>query len=179
VLEYASKRHLKSISRYWLKCQAWSPFDRDPVAFEPLYFNFHPDYMARCLQKSGFETRRRLAVSYFRVGALKRLVPVSVLVALDRLVQLTGQIALYSPSVFTLNIATGSTPPAALDGPLFKCPVCGALLHVEGDDLICPGEDGRWALRDGIYDFKENLASEKAAERQFEGKEHEARLVQR
>jgi SAM-dependent methyltransferase len=177
VLEYASKRHLKSVLRYCLKCQAWSPFDCDPVAFEPLYFNFHPDHMARCLRECGFETRRRLAVSYFRVGALKRLVPLSVLVALDRLAQPTGQIAVYSPSVFTLNIATGSTPPAALDGPLFKCPLCGALLYAEGDALICPSGDGRWAVRDGIYDFKENLASEKAAERRFDGEEHEARLA--
>jgi len=160
VLEYASKRHLKSILRYLVRFQTWNPFDREPVAFDALYFNFHPDYMASCLQECGFETRRRLAVSYFRVGALKRLVPLSVLVALDRLVQPTGQIALYSPSVFTLNFATGSAPPAALDGPLFKCPLCGALLREEGDKLICPEGDGRWAVRDGIYDFKENLVTE-------------------
>ncbi len=105
-------------------------------------------------------TRRKLAVSYFRVGVLKRLIPLSVLVTLDRLMQPTGQIALYSPSVFTLNFATGSTPPAAPDGPLFKCPLCGAHLYEEGDELICPTGDGRWAVRDGIYDFKENLAAE-------------------
>ncbi|MCL4237510.1 MAG: methyltransferase domain-containing protein [Anaerolineae bacterium] len=160
VLEYASKRHLKSTLRYLVRRQDWNPFEREPVAFDALYFNFHPDYMAACLRECGFVTRRKLAVSYFRVGVLKRLIPLSVLVTLDRLMQPTGQIALYSPSVFTLNFATGSTPPAAPDGPLFKCPLCGAHLYEEGDELICPTGDGRWAVRDGIYDFKENLAAE-------------------
>lgn len=171
VLEYASKHHLKAILRYWLRCQDWSPFDCDPVEFYELYFNFHPTHMARCLRECGFETRRKLAVSYFRAATLKRLVPANVLVALDRLVQPTGQFALYSPSVFTLNVATGSTPPAALDGPLFKCPLCGALLYAEGDQLVCPGGDGRWAVRDGLYDFKDNLVSEKVAGRQPESRQ--------
>ena len=171
VLEYATKHHLKAILRYWLRCQDWSPFDCDPVEFYELYFNFHPTHMARCLRECGFETRRKLAVSYFRAATLKRLVPANVLVALDRLVQPTGQFALYSPSVFTLNIAAGSTPPAALDGPLFKCPLCGALLYAEGDQLVCPGGDGRWAVRDGLYDFKDNLVSEKVAGRQPESRQ--------
>ncbi len=159
ILEYASKRHFKSMLRYWLKRQEWSPFDLDPVEFVRLNFDFHPDYMARALKESGFETRRQLALSYFRLGALKRFVPVSALVALDRLLQPTGQIALYSPSVFTLNTARGDTPPAAVDGPLFKCQVCGGPLHQDGDSMVCARGDGRWAIHDGLYDFKDNLAT--------------------
>jgi SAM-dependent methyltransferase len=154
VLEYASKRHLKSILRYTLGRQDWSPFDRAPVEFVKLNFDFHPDYMADCLRGAGFVTRRRLALSYLRLGLLKRLVPMSLLVALDRLLQPTGQIAPYSPSVFTLNIATGDRPAAALDGPLFKCLNCGGPLHQEGDEMICAQGDGRWRIQDGIYDFK-------------------------
>ncbi|MBN1200843.1 MAG: class I SAM-dependent methyltransferase [Anaerolineae bacterium] len=157
VLEFASKRHLKAILRYWLKRQDWNPFDLEPVEFVKLNFDFHPEYMARCLREAGFETRRRLALSYFRLGFLKRRVPLSLLVALDRLLQPTGQIAPYSPSVFTLNVAVGDTPPAAPDGSLFKCLHCGGVLHQEGDVMICANGDGRWAVHDGIYDFKEPL----------------------
>jgi len=155
VLEYANKRNLKAILRYWLKRQSWDPFDEAPVEFVELNFDFHPRYMAGCLQAAGFETRRRLAVSYFRMGLLKRTIPVSILVALDRLLQPTGQIAPFSPSVFTLNVAVGDAPPGALDGPLFRCPACGGALVDEGETLACERGDGRWALRDGIYDFKE------------------------
>ncbi len=155
VLEYASKRNLKAILRYGLRRQAWSPFDAEPVEFVKLNFDFHPAYMARCLQKAGFHTRRRLALSYFRLNLLKRIVPLSLLVFLDKLLQPTGQIAPFSPSVFTLNAAIGDTPPYAVNGPLFKCLNCGGSLHVEGDMLVCENRDGRWMIRDGIYDFKE------------------------
>ncbi len=165
VLEYASKRHGEAVLRYLLRRQTWNPFDREPVSFGPLYFNFHPDYMTQCLRECGFETRRCLAVSYFRLNLLKRLLPLGVLVTLDRLMQPTGRIALYSPSVYTLNVAVGETPPAALDGPLFKCPQCGALLETAEDEVTCPNGDGRWACRDGLYDFKENLGPKKTRRR--------------
>lgn len=154
VLEYANKRNLKAMLRYRLRRQAWDPHDEAPVEFVPLNFDFHPDYMARELAAAGFTTERRLAVSYFRLGALKRWVPTGLLVTLDRLLQPTGAAAPYSPSVFTLNRAVGKTPPAALDGPLFRCPICGGPLRGEGDRLRCEACGAAWAVQDGIYDFK-------------------------
>ncbi|NDJ78433.1 MAG: class I SAM-dependent methyltransferase [Chloroflexi bacterium] len=159
ILEYANKRNLKAILRYWLKRQDWSPFDLEPVEFVELNFDFHPDYMARCLAEARFETQRRLAVSYFRLGVLKRTVPTALLVRLDRLLQPTGKFAAYSPSIFTHNIATGDAPPDAVDGPLFKCLHCGSPLHHDGDSMVCENGDGRWAIRDGIYDFKEPFSA--------------------
>lgn len=157
VLEFACKRNLKAILRYWLRRQDWNPFDHEPVEFVKLNFDFHPDYMARCLRDAGFTTERRLALSYLRLGLLKRTLPTSLLVALDSALQPTGRFALYSPSVFTDNRAVGDTPPAALDGPLFKCLHCGSPLDRDGDRMVCPNGDGQWAVRDGIYDFKAPL----------------------
>ncbi|MBI5958888.1 MAG: class I SAM-dependent methyltransferase [Chloroflexi bacterium] len=157
VLEYASKRNLKAILRYWLRRQNWNPFDHEPVEFVKLNFDFHPEYMADCLRQAGFITRRRLALSYFRLGLLKRIVPVSVLVALDRLLQPTGGAAPFSPSVFTLNIAAGDTPAAGVDSAIFKCLNCGGTLHRGGDEMICARGDGRWRIHNGIYDFKEQV----------------------
>ncbi|MCD4686327.1 MAG: class I SAM-dependent methyltransferase [Anaerolineae bacterium] len=159
VLEYASKRNLKAILRYLLRQQDWNPFDQEPVEFVELNFDFHPQYMARCLHEAGFTTERRLALSYFRLGTLKRLVPTAILAALDSLLQPTGQIAPYSPSVFTRNRVEGDAPPAALDGPLFKCLNCGAPLQQDGERMVCTNGDEQWAIRDGIYDFKEPIAA--------------------
>lgn len=157
VLEYANKRNLKAIARYWLGRQRWNPFDEAPVEFVALNFDFHPDAMARWLREAGFATERRRALSYLRLGALKRALPTGLLVTLDRLLQPTGEWAPYSPSVFTLNRAIGDTPPAALEGPLFKCLNCGGPLRVDGETVVCDAGDGRWPIRDGIYDFKEPL----------------------
>lgn len=158
VLEYANKRNLKAIARYWLKRQAWDPFDPAPVEFVALNFDFHPDTMEGWLRGAGFVTERRRALSYFRLGILKRAFPTRLLVALDRLLQPSGEWALYSPSVFTRNRAVGDEPAAALDGPLFKCLNCGGLLRTEGETVVCANGDGRWAIRDGIYDFKEAIS---------------------
>ncbi len=158
VLEYANKRNLKAIIRYGLKRQTWNPFDPALVEFVALNFDFHPDAMEGWLREAGFVTERRRALSYFRLGVLKRAVPTRLLVALDRLLQPTGEWALYSPSVFTRNRAVGEGPAPALDGPLFKCLSCGGPLHVEGETVACANGDGRWAIRDGIYDFKEAIS---------------------
>ncbi len=157
VLEYANKRNFKAILRWLLRRQNWSPFDPEPVEFVELNFDFHPRYMAEQLKAAGFRTERRLALSYFRLGALKRFMPTDVLVALDALLQPTGKIAPFSPSVFTLNRAVGDEPPAALDGPIFKCVACGSALERDGERMVCPRGCGAWAIHDGIYDFKENV----------------------
>lgn len=158
VLEYANKRHLKAIARYLLRQQDWNPFDEAPVEFVKLNFDFHPAYMARCLTEAGFHPERRLALSYFRLGLLKRLVPMFWLALLDRLLQPTGQLGPFSPSVFTLNFAQGEKPAYALDSPIFKCPTCGGELDQTGDTLTCRSCGARWAVRDGIYDFKQSLS---------------------
>jgi hypothetical protein len=51
----------------------------------------------------------------------------------------------------------GPGAPAA-PGQFFKCPACGsAALSEQNDHLLCGGCGRRWAVRDGIYDFKEPL----------------------
>ncbi|MBI5928522.1 MAG: methyltransferase domain-containing protein [Chloroflexi bacterium] len=158
VLEFANKRNFKAILRYLLRRQSWNPFSSEPIEFVKLNFDFHPHFMADALGGAGFATKRRLAVSYFRLGILKRFVPTSVLVALDKWLQPTGGVMAYSPSVFTKNVAVGSSPVRNFDGPLFKCPACGSTALMKQEDrLTCGGCGAQWAVRDGIYDFREPL----------------------
>ncbi len=164
ILEYANKRNLKAILRRAAGRQAWNPGSLEPVELIPLNFNFHPAYMLMVMRESGFDVRRRLAVSYFRLGALKRVIPGGALAAMDGAVQTWAP--LYSPSVFSANEARPDWPgqqgPAGdIDQPLaFRCPVCGGDLEAAGpDELICLADTcgRRWVRRDGIYDFKEPL----------------------
>ncbi|MBN1963409.1 MAG: class I SAM-dependent methyltransferase [Anaerolineae bacterium] len=155
VLEFANKRNLKAMARHALGRQDWSPYTPEPVEFVELNFDFHPAYMAAELRAAGFTTGARLAVSYFRLGALKRFVPTGALVALDSALQRIAP--LYSPSVFTLNQAAGSGPDVVAEPLRFVCPTCGGALRDEGDVLVCAADGARWALRDGVYDFKESI----------------------
>ncbi len=157
ILEYANKRNLKAMVRYLLRRQAWSPFTPEPVEFAELNFDFHPKAVRGWLRELGFHIDRTLAVSYFRIEALKRLVPTGILVGLDSLLQWTGGLAQFSPSVFLGLRAVGETPQAA-PGSFFKCPECGHAPLTDGKDaLACPACKKRWGIQDGIYNFKEPL----------------------
>lgn len=159
VLEFANKHNLKAILRYSVRRQDWSPFDREPVEFVKLNFDFHPAWMRERLAEVGLQVQELRTVSHFRLGLLKRVVPTGLLVALDRLLQPTGALWQLSPSVFVRGTAdTGK--PAAPSGAFFRCTVCGStLLTLEGggDVLSCTDCGARFAVRGGIYDFKAPL----------------------
>ena len=157
VFEFANKRNLKAIARYLLCRQDWSPFDREPVEFVKLNFDFHPAWMRERLAEVGLRVREARTVSHFRVGFLKRVVPTGLLVALERLLQPTGALCQLTPSVFLRCTAgeAGSTEPP---GVFFRCTVCGSTMLVEeGEAFSCTDCGARFAVRDGIYDFKAPL----------------------
>ena len=159
ILEYANKRNLKAIARYITKRQSWNPFSKEPIEFEKLNFNFHPAAVRAWLKESYFKPTRHLTVSHFRVALLKKLIPYELLASLDALMQPTGILWQYTPSVFVKSQSVGDSP-FAPTGAFFRCPSCGNELPSGSEAnqvIICNSCGKRWAVRDGIYDFKEPL----------------------
>jgi ubiquinone/menaquinone biosynthesis C-methylase UbiE/uncharacterized protein YbaR (Trm112 family) len=154
ILEFANKQNLKSILRYALGRQHWSPFSPEPVEFAPLNFDFHPATVRNWLQLAGFTVERTLTVSHYRIGLFKKLLPTGLLVAMDSLAQLTGNWWQLSPSVFTRCRAVGGQP-AALPQAIFRCPACGfGPLTSAPTEIICPDCQRHYPLQDGVYDFR-------------------------
>jgi ubiquinone/menaquinone biosynthesis C-methylase UbiE len=154
ILEYANKHNLKAILRYALRRQSWSPFSLEAVEFAGLNYDFHPQAVRSWLQTSGFSVERQLTVSHFRVGSLKSIIPLDVLVKLDSLVQLSGDWWQLSPSVFVLANALGNTPVSA-PGELFRCLACEHFpLQHGAESITCPNCGHQWIFEDGIYDFR-------------------------
>ena len=152
ILEFANKRNIKAIARYLLKRQSWSPFDKSPYEFVPLNYDFHPDWMKQAIQEAGFRTEEALAISNFRLPAIKKRVSPQTLAKIDNAIAGPGAALSLSPSILTKNIAT--KPKGMVDG-LFQCPKCGSrtLKHTE-DAIICLDCDSLWPIRDGIFDFR-------------------------
>jgi SAM-dependent methyltransferase len=157
VLEFANKRNLKAILRYLVGRQAWSPFDLKPVEFASLNFDFHPAWIQHQLARVGLRIQERRAVSIFRLALLKRLVPTYILVALDRLCQPAGGLLPLSPSVF-VRCTAGPDRPGAPGRAFFRCTTCDSVVLTEEEStLLCVDCGARFAVRDGIYDFKDPL----------------------
>lgn len=164
ILEHANKRNLKAMARYALRRQSWSPYDHHPHEFVELNFVFHPRYIVEMLAVNGFAIQRRIPVSFFRMGVLKRVFPLNWLVKADDLLQNT--MAYISPSIFIKAVRSPShpysktIPPtgklAEYDTyePLLACPRTRGPLVREGNELISVRTGLRYAIRDGIYDFK-------------------------
>jgi ubiquinone/menaquinone biosynthesis C-methylase UbiE len=161
ILEFANKLNLKSILRYWLGKQDWNPFMLEPIEFVKLNFDFHPKAIRGWLRGLGFSIEKTLTVSHFRLGLLKRLVPAKFLAALDGLFQPTGALWQFTPSVFVKAKAGGENQQREIPlhvPDLFKCPECGeGNLQDKNDHLLCPSCSARWAVKEGIYDFREKM----------------------
>ncbi len=157
ILEFANKLNLKSILRYWLRGQTWSPFTLEPVEFAELNFDFHPKAVFGWLKDLGFTIEKKLAVSHFRVGLFKKIIPTSILVFFDSIFQWTGAWWQLTPSVFVR--CRGGWPSAPTrTGGFFKCPECGhAPLEDKMDYLECSSCKRKWGVKDGIYDFREPM----------------------
>ncbi|NMB62607.1 MAG: class I SAM-dependent methyltransferase [Chloroflexi bacterium] len=152
ILEFANKHNLKAMLRYLLGKQRWSPYSLEQVEFVELNFNFHPRQIRRWLRAAGFSVRQQLTVSHFRVGFLKRHVPLGILKGLDAALQWTGALWQLTPSVFVKNIFLQGTP---LQEFAFKCPACGyAPLPPKAQDIPCPQCGKVYKYQDGIYDFR-------------------------
>lgn len=159
LLEHANKQNLKAIVRYALKRQSWSPYERGPYEFVELNYVFHPQFMVEALTEHGFVVEQRIPLSWFRAELLKRVVPIGALVGLDSVLQRTG--FLVTPSIFVRShkLASGGPTASSINvhahpDSLFVCPESGGTLTREGDVLYSAKSGLRWAVRDGIYDFK-------------------------
>lgn len=172
VLEFANKLNLKSILRYWLGKQDWSPFTLEPVEFVKLNFDFHPKAVKGWLIELGFSIEKTLAVSHFRLGILKRLFPAKFLAALDGIFQPTGELFQLTPSVFiksrrdnprgypprgeSVAERAGASPAPTTVMDLFKCPDCGGeKMEDAKEHLRCVHCSAKWNIQNGIYDFRE------------------------
>lgn len=163
VLEYANKRNLKSMFRYALGRQSWSPFDPEPVEFASLNYDYHPRWMNARLADQGFAVEQTRTVSHLRVPILKRAFPARALAAVDGALQWTGRWWQYTPSVFVRSRRGGQAAGErsgfpADPGELFRCPACtGRRWQQMASEIHCQSCGARWPIDDGIYDFKEPL----------------------
>jgi len=154
LLEFANKRNLKSILRYFLRRQEWNPFSHESIEFVELNFNFHPTSVKEMLRLSGFNIERQICVSYLRAGILKRVLPLGLMRIMEKILQGTASWAAFSPSVF-LRAYKKSAKTTLIPSDQFQCPVCGFFPIEDTPPLLTCGNCMRtYPYKNGIYDFR-------------------------
>jgi len=113
---------------------------------------------SRSLMKNqlGFHIESQRTVSHFRLGVLKKMLPLKLLVWLDSLFQPTGSLFQLTPSIFLR--ARKDQPAASVPEKLvFRCPACGySPIEDTPPLLVCPSCKLTYPVRDDIYDFRLN-----------------------
>jgi ubiquinone/menaquinone biosynthesis C-methylase UbiE len=154
ILEFANKQNIKAILRWALHRQYWNPFSPEPVEFVALNYDFHPATVRAWLKQTDFIVERQLTVSHYRIGFFKKYFPVKLLVWMDSMAQLTGNLWQLSPSVFVRARASGETIQPAASGAFFCCPACSADVADTPPQIICPACGKVFSVEGGIYDFR-------------------------
>lgn len=105
ITEFANKRNAKAVLRYLLRRgkPGENPFSPEPFEFVPLNLDHHPRHVRQELEAAGFVTEAERGVSFFRVPAIKQLVPARVLAGVDGLLQVPAAPARLTPSIFLRN----------------------------------------------------------------------------
>ena len=101
IMEYANKRNLLEIFRYYLGKPNLKPFDQNPSKRgSGIFYNFHPTYMENKLKANGFAVKQTTQSSLFRSNIFKKVLGVNIISYLDILIGgATGSLKL-SPSIF-------------------------------------------------------------------------------
>ena len=157
ILEFANKRNLKSILRYWLGKQQWNPFSTEAVEFADLNFDFHPASVYAMLEESKFLIEKQVGVSYLRARFLKRILPLWLMLAKESMLQNLASWTALSPSIFLrARVKQTKIEEAKTDfNTIFRCPACGHYPLEDTPPKIICSQCGRiYPIIEGVYDFR-------------------------
>ncbi len=172
LLEFANKRNLKNILRFFTGRIKKSPFSSEVFHVGETISNYHPRYIKSLLEKNGFRVIKQISVSNFRLGFLKRHIRLGILIFLEKLYQGLFSWTGTGPSIFLKTISSkqnnkkrtginsgtvlrkngiaSDTTPA-----LFICPYCKSEdLEYSKVSIICKKCNRVFSIVEGIYDFR-------------------------
>ncbi len=104
VLEFANKTHFKAILKTYLSLDLYSLTDHTPEekSDEVIFLNLHPQVVRSLLFKNGFKIIQAVSVSNFRSTFLTKILPLKILLILEKIAQKIYPPYTSGPSVFIL-----------------------------------------------------------------------------
>jgi len=118
VLEFANKIHFKALMKAILKgnfsflsdVKPYEQRTKESIAKRKIYFfNHHPKKILKDLKDCGFEVKEILSVSNFRDPIIKKIIPLRVLLFLEKITQKPLSFIYFGPSIFILAYKSHNT----------------------------------------------------------------------
>ncbi|MCD4670948.1 MAG: class I SAM-dependent methyltransferase [Actinomycetia bacterium] len=176
LFEFANKRNMKNILRFFIGKMDVSPFNEIPSQVGETIKNYHPKNIYSQLSSRDINIEKIISASNFRLGFLKKIFGSRIMVFFERIYQKLFPFITLGPSIFIKgrNARTQKKGPAgtaAAESRLSERGSSGSRISQFKDILICPGcrEDGlkldekkiecracgrSFAVDRGIIDFK-------------------------
>ncbi len=102
ILEFANKLHFKAILKALLTFNLYYLTDHTPIekSDEIIFSNLHPTLIVSLLRKNGFRIKKAVSVSNFRSTFFKTILPLKIVLFLERIAQKILPAYTSGPSVF-------------------------------------------------------------------------------
>jgi ubiquinone/menaquinone biosynthesis C-methylase UbiE len=104
VLEFANKLHFKAIIKNLLRLNFYDFIYHTPKekSAQIIFANFHPTAIVSLLKKNHFQIIKAISVSNFRSTFLKKILPLKILLLMEKIAQKIYPAYISGPSVFVL-----------------------------------------------------------------------------
>ncbi|MGM0366427.1 MAG: methyltransferase domain-containing protein [Actinomycetota bacterium] len=159
ILEFANKRNAKNILRGLVGRMDTSPYSLTPSRVGETILNYHPAYILGMLAQREFKVLKMLSVSNFRLQAVKKIVPLKALLALENFYQNVFSLLNFGPSIFLkaelLKKPKNYVRPEGIED-ILACPQCSQPeLNLEPDRVRCTVCGREYPVKGGIFNFKQ------------------------
>lgn len=173
LLEFANKRNLKNILRYFAGKMDTSPFNLVPSQVGETILNYHPKYIKSFLYKRGFSIKKSVSVSNFRLEFFKRHLRLTTILFFENIYQNFFSFTFFGPSIFLKCVleedkdyegkfkinesqalkSSINDSKISIDNILI-CPMCRKdKLFFREKEIICNVCGKEYKIKDGIYIF--------------------------
>ncbi len=104
VLEFANKRNLKNILRFFLKRLNGSPFSKKPLQIGQTILDYHPKFIKSALKQVNFKILKQISASNLRLSFLKRKINIKALLFFENFYQNLFSFIDIGPSIFLKTV---------------------------------------------------------------------------
>lgn len=175
IQEVANKVHFKATLKWMLKGQV-EMLDEKPYqqptrnskqkegsTTEGVFMNFHPDFIKKEMHKNGFLRLKSLGCSFFRIPGIKKILPLNVLVGLEKVAQIFMGGSYFTPSILIRGTMIKNTDPGKINSmvnlnadftSILRCPECKSKLSISGDTAKCAKCSKSYTKHSTVWDLR-------------------------